>query len=171
MEFLAKPGVGGIIEQTINGIHHILLQERYKDDSPLESGMIEIPAGKIREFENIFDCLRREIFEETGLEVTEIEGEYDTIIVEKNGYKVISYSPFTCSQNIKGDYPIMVQTFICRVEGNIMTHTNESQNVRWVTIDSLKEMLLKNEESFYPMHITTLKKYIIYKESINGLKS
>ncbi len=37
--------------------------------------MIEIPAGEIREFENIYDCLRREIHEETGLEVTYIEGE------------------------------------------------------------------------------------------------
>lgn len=115
MELLAKPGVGGIIERTFDGEHHILLQERYKDDAPLESGMIEIPAGKIREFKNIFDCLRREIFEETGLEVTEIEGEHESVIVEMNGYKVVSYTPFACSQNIKGDYPIMVQTFICGV--------------------------------------------------------
>ena len=168
MELLAKPGVGGIIEQTCNGVEYILLQDRFKDDAPLESGMIEIPAGKIREFENIFDCLRREIFEETGLEVTEIEGENDTIIVEKNGYKVISYAPFTCSQNIEGDYPIMVQTFICRVQGEIITHTNESRDVRWIPISILKEMLLNNEESFYPMHLTTLKKYITYKEAINS---
>ena len=46
MEFLAKPGVGGIIERTFDGEHHILLQERCKDDAPLESGMIEIPAAR-----------------------------------------------------------------------------------------------------------------------------
>ena len=162
MELLAKPGVGGIIEQTLNGVQYILIQERFKDDAPLESGMIEIPAGKIREFENIFDCLRREIFEETGLEVIEIEGEHESAIIENNGYKVLSYIPFACSQNIKGDYPIMVQTFICRVKGNIISQSNETKNVRWVSLDALKEMLLNQEESFYPMHITTLKRYIKY---------
>lgn len=165
MELLAKPGVGGIIEHIFDGVHYILLQERYKNDAPLESGMIEIPAGKIREFENVFDCLRREIFEETGLEVTEIEGEHESIIVEMNGYKVVSYTPFACSQNTIGDYPIMVQTFICRVQGNIITQSNETKNVHWVPLDTLKEMLLNQEGSFYPMHITTLKKYIIYMES------
>ena len=165
MELLAKPGVGGIIEHTLNGVHYILIQERYKDDAPVESGMIEIPAGKIREFENIFDCLRREIFEETGLEVTEIEGENESIIIEMNGYKVVSYIPFACSQNIKGDYPIMVETFICRVQGNIITQSNETKNVRWVSLENLKEMILNQECCFYPMHITTLKRYIIYMES------
>ncbi|AFM39269.1 NTP pyrophosphohydrolase [Desulfosporosinus acidiphilus SJ4] len=164
MELLAKPGVGGIIEHTLNGVNYILLQKRYKDDAPLESGMIEIPAGKIREFENIFDCLRREVFEETGLEVIEIEGEYESILVEMNGYKVVNYQPFACSQNIMGEYPIMVQTFICRVQGKIISQSNETKNVRWVSLDTLKEMLLNQEDRFYPMHITTLRKYITYME-------
>ena len=64
MELFSKPGVGGIIEKNISGIDYILIQDRYKDDAKSESGLIEIPAGKIREFENIFDCLRREIWEE-----------------------------------------------------------------------------------------------------------
>jgi len=165
MEILAKPGVGGIVEHTLDGVHHILLQERYKDDAPLEAGMIEIPAGKTRAFESIFDCLRREIFEETGLDVIEIEGEQESIVVEMNGYKVVSYAPFTCSQNLMGDYPIMVQTFICKVQGDIVAQTDETKNVRWVPVETLKRMLLKDEHSFYPMHITTLKKYVTHIES------
>ena len=94
-----------------------------------------------------------------------MKGSIESIIVEMNGYKVVSYTPFACSQNIKGDYPIMVQIFICRVQGNIIAQTNESKNVRWVPLDTLKEMLLNQEDSFYPMHITTLKRYIIYTES------
>jgi len=61
MELFAKPGVGGIIEKNIDGIDYILIQDRCKDDAKLEYGLLEIPAGKIREFENVFDCLRREI--------------------------------------------------------------------------------------------------------------
>ena len=46
MEQFSKPAVGGIIERMIDDVPYILIQERYKDDAPLENGMIEIPAGK-----------------------------------------------------------------------------------------------------------------------------
>ena len=69
MEQFSKPAVGGIIERMIDDVPYILIQERYKDDAPLENGMIEIPAGKIREYENVYDCLRREIKEETDSKV------------------------------------------------------------------------------------------------------
>lgn len=160
MEQFMKPGVGGIIERVIDGVKYILVQERYKDNAPLEEGLIEIPAGKIREFENIFECLRREINEETGLDVVEIEGEADSIILESNGYKVLSYEPFASSQNIEGTYPIMVQTFICRVKGNLAASTNEARFLRWVSLSELENLLEDQWSRFYPMHVNTLRKYI-----------
>lgn len=163
MEVLSKPGVGGIIERKINGIDYILLQERYKDDARLEAGLLEIPAGKIREFENIFDCLRREIREETGLQVTYIEGEDEAVITEANGYKVLNYSPFSSSQNLQGTYPIMVQTFICNATGELLKETSETKNLRWISLGELKEVLENKKNSFYPMHFTTLKKYLNMK--------
>lgn len=167
MEQFMKPGVGGIIERTIDGITYILVQERYKDDAPLEEGLIEIPAGKVREFENIYDCLRREINEETGLDVVEIEGEADSIIIESNGYKVLSYEPFASSQNIEGTYPIMVQVFICRVKGNLVTSTNETRFLQWISLEELKDLLENQWNRFYPMHINTLIKYIRLKNKCN----
>lgn len=163
MELFAKPGVGGIIEKNIGGIDCILIQDRCKDDAKLEYGLIEIPAGKIREFENIFDCLRREILEETGLKVTSIIGEDEAVIVEYNGYKVLNYTPFSCSQNIHGTYPIMVQTFICIAVGEILEKSNETKNIRWIPLMQLKELLDNNKNLFYPMHITTLEKYLNMK--------
>lgn len=159
-EIFAKPGVGGIIVNKLEGVDYILIQDRWKENGGKENGLIEIPAGKIREFENIFDCLRREIWEETGLKVIEIEGEKDALLIEANGYKVINYIPFACSQNLEGNYPIMVQTFICKTEGQVLERTNETRNIRWVSLHQLKEMLNNNEKLFYPMHIATLKKYV-----------
>ena len=104
--------------------------------------------------------LRREIKEETGLEVIEIIGEDEAVTIKSNGYKVINYMPFACSQNTEGNYPIMVQTFICRVQGKVLDKTNETKNIRWVSISELKEMLHTNENGFYPMHVATLKKYL-----------
>jgi len=163
MELFAKPGVGGIIEKNVDCIDYILIQERCKNDAKLESGLIEIPAGKIREFENIFDCLRREIYEETGLIVVNIEGENEATYYESNGYKVINYTPFSSSQNILGSYPIMVQVFICTARGELVQQSNESKNIRWISIYELKDMLENKINSFYPMHVITLKKYLKYK--------
>jgi len=74
MESFSIPGVGGILEKRIKDTESILIQERWKEEAPNETGF-KIPAGKIRAFESIFDCLRREIKEETGLEIIKIYGE------------------------------------------------------------------------------------------------
>ena len=163
IELFAKPGVGGIIEKSENGMNYILIQERFKDNAPLEKGLIEIPAGKIREYENIYDCLRREIKEETGLNVVEIDGESKATVVESNGYKVLNYVPFSSSQCISGNYPIMIQTFICKVEGEMFRESNETRNIRWITIDKLREMIEETESKFYPMHVVALKRYLEMK--------
>ncbi|WDV45779.1 NUDIX domain-containing protein [Clostridiaceae bacterium M8S5] len=163
MEILAKPGVAAIIEKRIEGILCILVQNREKIDAPKETGLLEIPAGKIKAFEPIYDTLRREVKEETGLNVTEICGEQDSNTITANGYKVISYELFCNTQNICGDYPIMVSTFICKGEGKLLESSNESQNITWMPIEELARLLQDNANIIYPMHISALRKYIDMK--------
>jgi ADP-ribose pyrophosphatase len=159
-EIYSIPGVGGIITKLENGIEFVLIQERKKSGSEVESGMIEIPAGKIREYESIYDCLRREVWEETGYEIESIMGEKKSKLVKINGYSVLNYEPFSCSQNIEGYYPIMVQVFICTVKKDNKQHdeSSESKNIRWIKKSELK-ILLKDRNKIYPMHISTLEKY------------
>lgn len=163
MEKFSIPGVGGIIERKINDQDCILIQHRCKADAETEYGLIEIPAGKIREFENIYDCLRREIWEETGLLVEQIEGEASSQMYEANGYKVLHYKPFSCCQNLVGNYPIMVQVFICTAAGEVVNESNESKNLQWVDLTTLGNLLEKDASAFYPMHVQTLKDYLEYK--------
>lgn len=165
MEALTIPGAGGIIEKVHDNITYILMQERHKGDHPSDNGLIEIPAGKLRAFENIYDCLRREIKEETGLDIIKIEGESESIVYEANGYRAINYTPFSSTQNIEGDYPIMVQVFICKADGELKHESDESKNLRWVSLYELKNLIDKNEADLYPMHVSTLKKYINMKVS------
>lgn len=162
-EVFAKPAVGAIIEENENGEDYILIQERMKEDNILENGLLEIPAGKIREYENIFQGLRREVLEETGLTITEIEGEKDVVECKCNGYTVISFNPFYSSQNLSGVYSIMLQTFICKAKGNLLKESNESIDIRWIKLTELKELLDSNENLFYPMHINAMRKYINFK--------
>ncbi len=159
IEIFAKPAVGAIIYKVEQGQRYILIQTRNKENGGSENGMIEIPAGKVREYENMFTALRREVWEETGLNIIKIYGEENTVSSEINGYSTISMSPFCVTQNLSGGYSIILHTFICQAEGNLLTNTNETSDVHWEQVETVKEVLYKDPESFYPMHINALKKY------------
>ena len=160
------PAVAGIIERNELGVNKILVQERVKSDALQETGLIEIPSGKIQEFENIFNALRREVFEETGLRVTYIAGEDSLDTIRQNSYEVIGFEPFFIGQNLAGTYPIMVTTFLCQAEGKLLDKTDESENIRWLSVVELREMLINQQDRFYPMHISALMKYTKLKLGI-----
>jgi 8-oxo-dGTP pyrophosphatase MutT (NUDIX family) len=166
LEIFGKPAVAAIIEKVSKGVNYILVQERCKASYPEDDGLIEIPAGKIREYENIFDCLRREVWEETGLELIEIQGEKETVTCECNGYTVASFNPFYSSQNLSGGYSIMLQTFICKAKGELLKYSDESVNIRWISVQDLEMLLEKDESIFYPMNINALKKYVREKKKL-----
>ena len=71
--------------------------------------------------------------------------------------------PFSCSQNLQGDYTIMVQTFICTAKVQVLKRTNETRNIMWISLEELRDMLDNDKNSFYPMHVNTLKKYLALK--------
>ncbi|PAB59241.1 DNA mismatch repair protein MutT [Anaeromicrobium sediminis] len=158
------PAAGAIIEKVADGVSHILVQERFNPKIPEEYGLIEIPAGRIRAFENIFDALRREVKEETGLTLTHIQGEDEATSYECNGYNIVNYTPFSVTQNTKGNYPIIVQVFICKAEGEPLKETDESRNARWIPIRELHQFLENEDYAFFPMNIITLKKYLKLKK-------
>ena len=160
MERFAIPGAGAIIRRSKDGCEQILLQERCKKDAPLENGLLEIPAGKIREFESIYDTIRREVKEETGLDIVKIEGEDQSSSHIANGYRVLNFKPFSCSQNLEGAYPIMVFIFICTVEGQLLISSDEAKNFLWAGREELSQMLKEMPERIYPMHVDTLRAYL-----------
>jgi 8-oxo-dGTP pyrophosphatase MutT (NUDIX family) len=159
LEKFQIPGVAAIIVKEELGIKKILIQERAKLEEPSERGLIEIPAGKIREFENIFDTLRREVLEETGLHVTRIVGEESADIVQQRDYQVIGVEPYFVSQNMSGSYAKIVTIFLCQAEGEMLVKSDESENIRWIAIDELSELLQNQPQKFYPMYISVLRKY------------
>ena len=159
MEKFAKPAVGAIIEKKINGEKFILVQERQKEDGGKENGMLEIPAGKIREYENIFEALRREVKEETGLIITKIDGEESSTQSNVNGDQVISFQPYCVTQNLSGAYSLILNTFICEADGVLAESTDETQNIRWEKADLIRDILKANPKKFFLMHVNALKKY------------
>ena len=160
MEKFAVPCVAAIIEKIINNEKYILIQTRQKEDGAETNGMLEFPAGKIREYENIFVALRREVKEETGLTITKILGEDKQISNLIKGNEVISYSPYCITQNLSGAYFIILNTFLCEVEGELLTETNESQNIHWINIEEIRRFLKNNPEKIFLLHINALQKYL-----------
>ena len=101
-EKFAIPAVGAIIVKRDAGEEIILVQNRRKNNGDRTDGLLEIPAGKVREYENIFEALRREVREETGLHLTKVRGEEDRQFLNIDGNKTIAFSPYCVTQNLSG---------------------------------------------------------------------
>ena len=160
LESFCIHGVAAIIERKINKINHVLIQERKKGSDSSETGLIEIPCGKVRKEESIFNCLRNKVLVETGLKVTEILGEMHNNYIELNDYKVLNYIPFFSTQNIESNYPIVIDTFICKANGNNLTESYDAKNIRWISLDKLAELITNNPFLFYPMIFMPIKHYL-----------
>ncbi|WP_263457759.1 NUDIX domain-containing protein [Miniphocaeibacter halophilus] len=111
----------------------------------------------------MFDALRREVKEETGLVITKILGEDESFYTEVNGNRVINFTPFCVCQNMSGLYSIVLNVFICYAEGELLEKTDESINIRWERVEDVKRMLQENKEKFFLMDITPLNKYLNIK--------
>lgn len=159
-ETFAIPAVGAIIVKQVGNEEFILVQNRKKNGSDGTDGLLEIPAGKIREYESIFDALRREVREETGLHLTAVRGEEESVFLDVAGNKTIVFSPYCVTQNLSGAYSIILSTFLCEAEGELLERTNETENIRWMKRDALKEIVDNSPESIFLMHVNALRKYL-----------
>lgn len=160
MEVFAKPCAGAIIEKIIDGEKHILLQTRQKSGGGDTNGKLELPAGKIREYEDVFSTIRREVLEETGLTVTKIYGEDLSTVTQVGNVKTVSFEPFCITQNFSGAYSIILNTFICEAEGEPLPSTDETQDIAWVNISEVRRIIENEPERVFFMHINALKKYL-----------
>ena len=159
-ETFAIPAVSAIIERTENGQRQILLQRRQKPGGGSANGLLEVVGGKIRTYENIFDALRREVEEETGLTVTEIQGEAQAVLATVGGVAVLSFTPFCVTQNLCGLYSLVMQTFLCRAEGTPLPRTDEAEEIRWAPAEDVLALLETRPEDFFPLDVLPLRQYL-----------
>jgi len=159
-ETFAIPAVGAIIVKKVEDEEYILVQNRKKNNGDGMDGLLEIPAGKIREYENIFDALRREVWEETGLRITIIRGEEERVCLNVAGNETMLFAPYCVTQNLSGAYSIILSTFLCEAEGDLLERTDETENIRWIKRDELKRIVNDCPKSIFLMHVNALRKYL-----------
>lgn len=159
-ELFAIPCIGALILRVLNGELFVLLQERRKPGIGVEDGLLELPAGKLREYENVFQALRREVREETGLQLTRIHGEAGTDRHSVLGYDVQAFTPYCVTQNLTSGYSILLSTFLCEAEGEPVAQAGETAAPRWTPLSDLAAMLAQHPDAFFPLHLPALRKVV-----------
>lgn len=164
MQEQTKAVISAILFKKEGGDVKIFLQTRWKPKiSPTYSGMIEIPAGGIDSYENVYDALKREIKEETNLDIIKIIGDYQGRVENpREGDKSFVFKPFICQQVLETNngLPWIGFVFMCEVDGAVKLNEKEAKDPKWVSIEELKKIIDDNPENIFPLQLPVLKYFI-----------
>jgi 8-oxo-dGTP pyrophosphatase MutT (NUDIX family) len=77
-------------------------------NKPHEGGKsIELPGGRVEEYESLLEAVRREVHEETGLDLIKIEGENTRVEAVRPETIVECLAPLAVYQTIRGPVDLM----------------------------------------------------------------
>jgi 8-oxo-dGTP pyrophosphatase MutT (NUDIX family) len=152
------PIVSAIIEREHHGAKEILVQIRWKPErDPQYSGTLETPAGGIQPYENVYDAVKREVWEETGLRVTDFYPDIRTKIYAPQDGDCFAFVPFCCQQQLKGRLPRVGFVFLCQVEdAESVPQHNEVRDIRWLTVSELRQLFTEMPEKIFTLQLGVL---------------
>src|SRR6266487_6411272 len=155
------PVVSAIIERNKNGKQEVLVQTRWKPNWDAEySGTFEIPAGWIDKYENVYEALKREVQEETGLKVIKITPNVQTKIHSPKNDGSFAFVPFCCQQQIKGGKPWIGFVFLCKVEDTEpVAQVEEVRDIQWMEKGELKKLFENHPEKIFTLQLGVLDYY------------
>ncbi len=128
---------GIVVRESTNG-KKLLIQLRKRAGEP-ES--YELPGGRINEYEKMVDGLRREIMEETGLQMKTIQGERDSVITTGRSFSMECIKPYASYQTIEGPVDSFGVHFLCEAEGEPQKEGDDSADVHWAGLDEVQKLI------------------------------
>jgi len=112
--------VKGIIEKG----NKILLLKR-SDDDPIGPNTWEFPGGKIEFHETMEEALKREVFEEAGIDIAIVKLLYVTTFLTNEDRKIV------------------LAAYLCRAENDGVTLSSEHKDYGWFSREEIFEYLPK----------------------------
>jgi len=157
--------VSAIIEREYDGELEILVQTRWKlEKDPVYSGTLEIPAGGIHTYENVYNAVRREVREETGLRVKSFYPDIQTKIFSQKDDGCFAFLPFCCQQQLMGGIPRVGFVFICQVDDQeFIPNNNEVKNIRWMKIPELRTIVETFPQKVFTLQLPVLVYYLEHR--------
>lgn len=153
-----------IIEREHTGDREVLVQTRWKPEKdPQYSGTLEIPAGGIHAYENVYDAVKREVLEETGLRVKSFYPDIQTKTYAPKDDDCFAFMPFCCQQQLRGGVPRLGFVFICSVEDTEpIPQRDEVKDIRWIKKFQLKKIFETTPERIFTLQLPVLDYYFNY---------
>jgi 8-oxo-dGTP diphosphatase len=124
----------------------VLLQVRDRPDE--RRPRLELPGGRLEEYEGILDALVREVREETGLTVTEIIDDTDRTVFVDDDVTVECLRPFCVYQTLKGPVDSVGCYFRCRATGTLLEKGDGAYGYRWMPVRALADQVSANPDEF-----------------------
>jgi len=151
-----------IIEQESGEETEVLLQVAARPGSPPS---LELPGGRLEEFESILDALCREVFEETGLRVSHILGPTNQTLTEGADVAVECLTPFCVYQTVRGPIDSIGCFFRCQAEGELLQKGDGAYGHRWVRVSDLELKFGRAPEQFHWLTQGALLFYLQWRQT------
>lgn len=153
-----------IIERNEGGGTEIVIQVRNKPNEPQRW---ELPGGRIEPFESLVSALRREVEEETGLTVTEIEGQSTYVDTHNmnSDFVVECIRPFAAYQTVKGSIDSVGYYFRCKAEGQLLEQGDNTHSIQWIRLEELKKKMDEDPLQFSGVDRGGILFYLKYMEA------
>lgn len=155
-ENVMVPVIRGIV-RSIKDPSLILLQRRADPTEPVV-GCLEIPGGRWRSGEPPTDELAREVYEETGIILSAIDGVSVEAIDSRRD--LASLHPLVVVAGISGAYPAIHVVMLAEGEGTPRPNDGETEDVRWWPIIDVQQALRERPIDFVPSSRVALEAYM-----------